>query len=258
MFATKTRILVALATYNERDNLGGLVAEICAAMPDADVLIMDDGSPDGTGELADSLARGNRRIKVIHRAGKLGLGTAVLAIMQYAMDSHYQLLITMDADFSHHPRYLPDLVGGMDRADVMIGSRYVPGGGVENWPRSRQFMSRAANGLVRLLLHMPIRDASGNYRCYRVATLRQANLDNLVSTGYSFLEEVLHRCHLAGCRFGETPIVFVERRAGRSKADLREMIRSFSGLLRLGWRARFRQASMMPVHQEPMPIKKAG
>jgi dolichol-phosphate mannosyltransferase len=158
----------------------------------------------------------------------------------------------MDADFSHHPRYLPELLGGMDQADVMIGSRYVPGGGTENWPWSRRMMSRATNGLVRLMLGMPVRDASGNYRCYRVALLRNANLDDLLSRGYSFQQEALYRCWLAGARLGETPIVFAERRGGYSKANLREIVRSLWALGRLFWRARFRRSSMMP-RERPSP-----
>lgn len=244
------RILIALATYNERDNLAPLVAEIRAAVPTADVLILDDNSPDGTGAIADQLAQVDGRVTVLHRAGKLGLGTAVLAIIRRAIERDYDLLVTMDADFSHHPRYLPDLLGRMTDADITIGSRYVAGGGVENWPLSRRLMSRATSRLVRLLLGLPIRDTSGNYRCYRIAVLRRANLDNIVSAGYSFLQEVLHRCHLAGARFAETPIVFVDRRVGSSKAGLKEMAGSLSALFRLGWRARFHRASMLPMSEQ--------
>lgn len=246
MTATQPRTLIALATYNERDNLAPLVADIRAAAPAADVLILDDNSPDGTGAAADALARQDARVFVIHRTGKLGLGTAILAIMRFAIEQDYDFLLTMDADFSHHPRYLSAILTGMDRADVMIGSRYVPGGGVENWPWSRRMMSRSTGRLVRVLLGMPARDTSGNYRCYRVELLRRANLDNLLSTGYSFQQEVLHRCHLAGARLGETPIIFADRKVGKSKANLKEIARSLATLMRLGWRAWFNQAAMMP------------
>jgi dolichol-phosphate mannosyltransferase len=246
MLTAPPRVLIALATYNERDNLAPLVQAIRTSVPAADVLILDDHSPDGTGAAADALAQQDAKIRVIHRAGKLGLGTAVLAIMRFALEKNYDLLLTMDADFSHQPRYLPDLLEGMDRADVMIGSRYVPGGGVENWPLSRRLMSRTTGRLVRLLLGMPVGDSSGNYRCYRVSLLRRTNLDNLLSHGYSFQQEVLHRCHLAGAQLGETPIIFADRRVGVSKANLKEIVRSLSTLLRLGWRARFHKASMMP------------
>ena len=257
MNASQPRVLIALATYNERDNLAPLVQAIRATLPAADVLILDDNSPDGTGAAADLLAQQDARIHVIHRTGKLGLGTAILAVMRFAMDKNYDHLLTMDADFSHHPRYLSDILQGMNHADVMIGSRYVPGGGVENWPLSRRLMSRTTGQLVRFLLGMPARDTSGNYRCYRVSLLRRANLDQLLSSGYSFQQEVLHRCFLAGARLGETPIIFADRKAGQSKANLKEIVRSLSTLLRLGWRARIDKASMMP-RTEATPARRAA
>ena len=241
-----SRVLVALATYNERDQLAALIQEIRANVHDVDILVLDDNSPDGTGELADELAAKDSRLNVIHRHSKLGLGTALLAIMNHAINRRYEFLITLDADFSHHPRYMPNLMRGMEQADVVIGSRYVRGGGTDNWPWHRRLMSRLANGLVRVLLGLPVHDASGNYRCYRVSMLRNANLENLLSRGYSFQQEALHRCWLAGARLAETPIVFAERKAGRSKADLAEITSSLWALLRLGWRARFRKCEMMP------------
>jgi dolichol-phosphate mannosyltransferase len=231
--------LVSLATYNERDNLAPLLAEIHKAVPAAELLVIDDNSPDGTGRLADELAASNSRLHVLHRPGKLGLGTAILAGMRYALDHDYDLFINMDADFSHHPRYLPALLAGMDRHDVMIGSRYVPGGGSENWPLSRQLMSRSINFLVSLLMRIPARDCSGGYRCYRVAKLRQARLDRVRSRGYSFQQEVLYRCRQAGCRIGETPIIFENRRAGKSKVDAREAVRSIAMIFRIGLPAFF-------------------
>jgi dolichol-phosphate mannosyltransferase len=246
MYSTQPQTLIALATFNECDNLAPLVQEIRAAVAGAEVLILDDNSPDGTGAAADALASQDARIHVIHRTGKLGLGTAILAMMRFAVQNDYEFLVTMDADFSHHPRYLPGILKGMDHADVMIGSRYVAGGGVENWPLSRWLMSRSTGQLVHFLLGMPVRDTSGNYRCYRVSLLRRANLDNLLSHGYSFQQEVLHRCYLAGARLGETPIIFADRKAGQSKANLTEIVRSLSTLVRLGWRATLDKASMMP------------
>jgi dolichol-phosphate mannosyltransferase len=233
------RLLVATATYNERDNLSALIREILQVMPDADVLVVDDHSPDGTGRLADELAAADPRIHVVHRAGKLGLGTAILAEMRYAMDYGFDLLVNMDADFSHHPRYLPALVAGMKRHDLMIGSRYVGGGGTLNWPMSRRLMSWGINALVRLLLRIPARDTSGGYRCYRVAMLRRTNLENLLSRGYSFQEEVLYRCRRAGCKIGETPIIFEDRRAGASKVNHWEIARSLGIIVWLGINAIF-------------------
>jgi dolichol-phosphate mannosyltransferase len=235
--ASPPRILVSLATYNERDNLTPLTAEIHAFLPAADILVIDDNSPDGTGQLADELVARQPHLHVLHRTGKLGLGTAILTAMRYAMDHAYDLLINMDADFSHHPRYLPALVAGMDRHDVMIGSRYVPNGGTENWPFKRRLISKSVNNLVRLLMRIPARDCSGAYRCYRVSKLRQVPLDKVLSRGYSFQQEVLYRCRRAGCRLGETPIVFADRRAGSSKVNTGEAVRSMSLLLYLGARA---------------------
>jgi dolichol-phosphate mannosyltransferase len=233
------RLLVSLATYNERDNLGPLIRDIHQALPAADVLVVDDASPDGTGKLADELAAQDPRVRVLHRAGKLGLGTAILTAMRHAMEHGYDFLINMDADFSHHPRHLPALMAGMGRRDVMIGSRYVPGGGTVNWPLSRRLMSRGVNAVVRMLMRLPPRDCSGAYRCYRVGLLRKAHLERLVSRGYSFQQEVLYRCRRAGARLGETPIVFENRRAGSSKVNLREAVRSLSLLLYLGTLAFF-------------------
>ncbi len=233
------RVLVSMATYKERDNLAPLIEEIHKVVPAADVLVTDDNSPDGTGQLADELAAADPRIHVIHRAGKLGLGTAILAAMRYAMINGYDLMVNMDADFSHHPRYLPALLAGMKRHDLMIGSRYVPGGGTLNWPWSRQMMSAGINLLVRLLMRIPARDTSGGYRCYQVALLRRTNLDHLLSRGYSFQEEVLYRCRRAGCKIGETPIIFEDRRAGASKVNPWEVARSLSIIVYLGVKATF-------------------
>jgi dolichol-phosphate mannosyltransferase len=232
--APEPRLLVSLATYNERDNVGPLVAEIQQALPSADVLVIDDNSPDGTGDLADRLAVDDPHVRVMHRAGKLGLGTAIFAAMRYAMDEQYDFLINMDADFSHHPRYLPAIVAGMSRNDVMIGSRYVKGGGTANWPLSRQMMSWGVGLVVRVLMRIPARDTSGAYRCYRVSKLRQAHLEKLRSRGYSFQQEVLYRCRKAGCKIGETPIIFENRRAGSSKVNPKEAVRSMAMILRLG------------------------
>ena len=233
------RILVAIATYKERENLNPLVREILTYVPGADVLIIDDNSPDGTGQLAEEMAAADPRIHVLHRKGKLGLGTAILTGMRYAADHNYDLLVTMDADFSHHPRYLPSVLAGMAHKDVMIGSRYVAGGGTLHWPLSRRLMSRGVNGIVRMLMRIPARDTSGGFRCYRVDKLRQTDLGHLLSHGYSFQEEVLYRCHKAGCRIGETPIIFEDRRAGTSKVDPREVVRSLGVLLLLGLKAMF-------------------
>ncbi len=228
------RTLISIATYNERDNLAALIDQIHEQVPPADVLVVDDNSPDGTGRLAEVLAAADPRVHVLHRPGKLGLGTAILTGMRYAVAHGYDYFVNMDADFSHDPRYLPILLEGMNHKDVMIGSRYVPGGGVENWPWKRELVSRAVNGLARILLRLSPRDTSGGYRCYRVAKLRSMVFEPLRSRGYSFQQEMLYRCRKAGCRLGETPIVFADRRAGQSKVNLKEVVQSLRVILGLG------------------------
>ena len=252
MQAGSPRLLVSVATYNERDNVPKLIDEIHQHAPQADVLVVDDNSPDGTGRVVDELAAQDSRIKALHRPGKLGLGTAIVAAMRYAQANGYDLLLNMDADFSHPPRYIPALLAGMDTRDVMIGSRYVPGGGTRNWPWVREKISRGVNGLVRFFFRMGVRDASGAFRCYRVSKLQDVRFDRLVSRGYSFQQEVLYRCRLAGCRLGETPIVFENRRAGKSKVNPKEAARSFLTIVYLGVRALLgveRRASRRPADQ---------
>jgi dolichol-phosphate mannosyltransferase len=230
------RLLVSLATYNEAGNIAALIAEVHKVVPHADVLVIDDNSPDGTGRIVSELAERDPRVHVLHRPGKLGLGTATLAAMKFAMTQNYDYLLNMDADFSHPPRYLPGMLAGMSKYDVMIGSRYVRGGGTENWPLPRRVISQTVNLVVRFLFRMPVKDASGAFRCYRVGTLRGAELDRVRSRGYSFQQEVLFRCYKAGAKLGEYPILFENRRAGASKVNRKEAVRSMSMLLYLGLR----------------------
>jgi dolichol-phosphate mannosyltransferase len=234
------KLLVVIATYNERENLPRLLERVLAEQPDAHILVVDDNSPDGTGRLADELAARDDRIKVMHRSGKLGLGTAIVAGMRYAIDRGYELVLVMDADFSHHPRYVPALAAGADGYDVTVGSRYVPGGGVPDWPVWRRFMSRGINLYARVLLSLPARDVSGAFRCYKTSVLRRVAFDRIVSRGYSFQEEILWRCHRVGARLGEVPIVFEDRRFGRSKINHREALAALLILLWLGLGRMFR------------------
>ncbi len=229
------RLLVTLCTYNERENLGEIIPEIFRFAPHANILVIDDNSPDGTGQLAEELAAQDSRVHVLHRAGKLGLGTATLAGFAYAIEQGYDLLINLDADFSHHPRHLPALLECMSRADVSIGSRYVVGGGVVGWGLKRHLMSQGINWYARLLLRLRTKDNSGSYRCYRIAKLRELDLSKFRARGYAFQEEVLYRCRRIGCRFEETPIMFEDRRYGESKINLREVIEALRVLLVLGW-----------------------
>lgn len=233
------RTLVTVATYNEIENLPKLVEDIFQYAPDADLLVIDDNSPDGTGRWCDGRAAADPRVHCLHRPGKLGLGTATIAGMKYAIERGYRYVLNMDADFSHHPKYLPDLLAGMEpgdgpAVDVMIGSRYIPGGGVEGWPLRRHLMSRGVNLYARSLLGLKPKDCSGAFRCYRVELLRRMDFDRIRSRGYSFQEEVLWRLKRLGARFAETPIVFVDRREGASKINSRESLAALWIILRLG------------------------
>ena len=221
------KTLVTIATYNEIENLPPLVDRILTCAPDVEILVIDDNSPDGTGRWCDERIAVDPRLHCLHRTGKLGLGTAILAGMQYALDNGYTFIVNMDADFSHDPSHLPELIGGMNRngqgeIDVMIGSRYVPGGRIEGWPIKRHFMSRAINLYSRTLLGLKPKDCSGGYRCYRASRLAQLDFATLKSRGYSFQEEMLWQLKRLGCRFAETPITFVDRQRGNSKIDSRE------------------------------------
>ena len=230
---TTARILVALATYNEAENLPGLVDAIFRALPEAEVLVVDDNSPDGTGRWCDQRAAGEARLHCLHRARKLGLGSATLEAMRFALMRGYEVFVTLDADWSHDPRYLPELVAATQRADVAIGSRYVAGGAIDGWPWYRRRLSRAINGLSRVALRLPVRDSSGAFRAYRVESLRRLRLEDVRAEGYAYLEETLWHLDRAGATFAEVPITFHERRAGRSKVSLREATSKLGTVLRL-------------------------
>lgn len=224
------RILAVIATYNERENVAALLDAIFAQLPRAEALVVDDGSPDGTGAIVEEYRRRDGRVHVIHRSGKLGLGSAILTAMRFAIDNGYDFLLTMDADFSHPPDKLPALLAGMADHDVMIGSRYVRGGKISGWGIGRIVMSRAINLYTRALLRVPAKDCSGGFRCYRVAKLARIDFSRVYSTGYSFLEELLFHCHQVGCRIGEVPIHFENRLLGTSKMSLRESLRALWAL----------------------------
>lgn len=198
------------------------------------MLVVDDGSPDGTGQLADELAKADPRVLVLHRPHKMGLGTAILAAIDYAIRHDYQLLVNLDADFSHPPDRIPALIAAMDQADVVIGSRYVAGGKVERWGLERRVMSWAINTYARLLLRLPLRDTSGSFRCYRVAELAGLDFSLVKARGYAVLQELLYRCRRMGCRFAEVPITFEDRRFGQSKINYREVAAALWVMFQLG------------------------
>lgn len=214
---TERRTLIIIPTYNERENLENILAAIHDVVPHVHVLIVDDGSPDGTGEIADRLRRGDERIHVLHREGKLGLGTAYIAGFKYALERDYERIFEMDADFSHDPKYLPQMLAACETHDLAIGSRYVTGGGTENWGLARRFISRGGGLYARTILGVSIRDLTAGFMCYRRETLEAIDLDAVSSTGYVFQIELKYRVHKLGRSIVEIPIVFPDRVAGVSK-----------------------------------------
>jgi dolichol-phosphate mannosyltransferase len=234
------RLLITLCTYNERENIEQLIPEIHAFVPEAEILVVDDNSPDGTGEYADQLARDDSRIHVLHRPGKQGLGTATVAAFQYGIEQGFELLLNLDADFSHPPRFIPDLIAGCRDHDVSIGSRYVEGGSVEGWGPKRHLMSWGINCYARCMLGLKTRDNSGSFRCYRVDVLRQVDWTKARAKGYAFQEEILFRLRRAGARFTEVPFRFEERRFGETKINWQEAVSAAWVLLRLRFERRDR------------------
>lgn len=211
-----SRAVMVLPTYDEADNLTWIVGRILAATT-ADVLVVDDASPDGTGQIADGLAAADPRVHVLHRQGKEGLGRAYLAGFDWALQRGYDVIGEIDADGSHQPEQLPALFAALDHADLVIGSRWVPGGSVVNWSRGRELLSRGGNLYVRLLLGMRVRDATAGLRLFRRTTLERIDLDSVHSTGYVFQTDLAYRTVTAGLRVVEVPIEFVERVRGESK-----------------------------------------
>lgn len=219
MSSTLDRVIVLIPTYNERESLPGVVARLRTAVPSADVLVLDDNSPDGTGALADELAAGDRQVTVLHREGKQGLGRAYLAGFDWALQHGYDAVVEMDADGSHQPEQLHRLLEAAARADLVIGSRWVPGGATHNWPHRRNALSRGANLYTRAALGIPVRDATAGYRLYRTRALRAMDLEGVASAGYCFQVDLTLRAVDRGLQVVEVPIDFVEREEGTSKMD---------------------------------------
>ena len=215
-----------LPTYNEAENILPLSSEILAVAPGIEVLVVDDNSPDGTSALVEERAKSVPEIHLLRREGKLGIGTAYLAGFRFALNHGFEQVFTMDADFSHSPRYIPQMLDAMRTHDVVIGSRYVPGGGIENWPPHRRILSAFANFYTRTLLRLPVHDCTAGFRCYSAEVLRSVEPFDIQASGYSFLEDMVYRVCRCGFRVREVPIVFENRRAGSSKIDSPEIYRA--------------------------------
>jgi len=243
------RVLVVVPTYDERENLPGALERLRTHVPDADVLVVDDGSPDGTGELAEKLAEreaaqdATRRVHVLHRAGKLGLGTAYVAGFGWALERGYDVVVEMDADGSHRAQDLPLLLAGIADADLVLGSRWVPGGSVLNWPMSRHVLSRGANTYTRIVLGIPLRDATGGFRAYRADLLGKLGLDDVASQGYCFQVDMAWRAVRTGARVVEVPITFVERELGHSKMSRAIVLEALVSVTRWGIAERSRRVA---------------
>ena len=236
------RVVMVVPTYNEAENLSWIIGRLREAQPGVDVLVVDDGSPDGTGWIADELAAADPQVRVLHRSEKAGLGAAYRAGFRVALDAGYDVIGEMDADGSHQPEELSRLVDALrDGADLVIGSRWVRGGSIVNWPKSREALSRGGNLYVRLLLGMPVRDATAGFRLFRRATLETIDIDQVTSTGYVFQTDMAYRTLQAGLKVVEVPIEFVERVRGDSKMSPDVATESLKSITRWGLRERARQ-----------------
>jgi len=220
------RCLVILPAYNEAENVLPLSREVLKQDVGIEVLVVDDASPDGTARLVTEAMADEPRLHLLEREAKLGLGSAYLAGFRYGLERDYERILTMDCDFSHSPRYLPELLQAMNDCDMVIGSRYVEGGGIKNWALHRRVLSAFANFYTRVLLRLPVRDCTAGYRCYSRAVLEQVNPFDSEVSGYSFLEEMVWRVHRAGFRVREVPIIFEDRYSGASKIDHHEIYRA--------------------------------
>ncbi len=235
------RVVMVVPTYNEAENLAWIVGRLREAQPGVDVLVVDDGSPDGTGRIADELAAADAQVSVLHRAEKAGLGAAYRAGFRVALDAGYDVIGEMDADGSHQPEQLQRLIDALRTADLVIGSRWIPGGSIVNWPKSREALSRGGNLYVRLLLGMPVKDATAGFRLFRRATLEKIDIEQVRSTGYVFQTDMAYRTLQAGLKVVEVPIEFIERVRGDSKMSPDVAKESLKSITRWGLRERARQ-----------------
>ena len=239
-------VLVIVPTYDERENLRPITERLFAAVPSVHLLVVDDGSPDGTGQLADELAAADPRVHVLHRSEKAGLGAAYIAGFTWARQHGYDVVVEMDADGSHSPEQLPRLLSALEHADLVLGSRWVDGGEVVNWPKSRELLSRGGNAYTRAVLRLPLQDATGGYRAYRRCVLDALPLDRVASQGYCFQVDLAWQTWRAGFDVAEVPITFVERERGRSKMSRAIVLEA---LWRVTWWGLHRS------HARPRPVR---
>lgn len=232
--SSRGHCLVITPTYNEALNIERLIAEVLAQSPKLDILVVDDNSPDGTGDLVEAMAQKTDRVRLMRRPGKLGLGTAYVDGFKYGLQQGYNFFIQMDADFSHRPVYLPQMLAIAERStDVVLGSRNVPGGRVENWSKRRELISKGGSAYARLVLGMPVMDCTGGFKCFRARAFQHIDLENIRSNGYAFQVEMNYRCVQAGLRMCELPIIFPDRVAGASKMSMRIVLEAATMVLKL-------------------------
>lgn len=252
------KTLIIIPTYNEYENLQPLLRSIFSYAPHTDILIVDDNSPDGTGELADQLHENDSRIHVVHRPGKLGLGTAYVDGFKYAISHGYDAAFEMDADFSHDPQYLPNFLLAIEDAHLVIGSRYIPGGATPNWSLTRRLISGCGNIFARFMLGIPVHDCTAGYRCYRREVLESIDLDSIQSQGYAFQVELAYRVMKQGFVIVETPIVFMDRRVGKSKMSRKIVAEAFFYVLRTRLGKPVPSASSLPIQNKQSNVVGPG
>lgn len=234
----KLKTLIVIPTYNEAENIFTLLDAVHAQVPETDILVVDDNSPDGTATMVETRMKEDKRLSILKRPGKLGLGSAYIAGFKVALERGYDAIFEMDADFSHNPKYLPGFIEAIKEADLVLGSRYVEGGGVENWALSRKIISIGGSLYARIILGVPYRDLTGGFKCFRRETLAAIDLDGVHSEGYSFQIEMTYRVHKKGLRIREIPIVFADRLGGKSKMSWKIFIEAIYRVWQMRWTVR--------------------
>lgn len=227
-------LLITVCTFNEAENIGSLISELRKFAPDADILVVDDNSPDGTADLVQQRSIDDPGLHLLLRMANKGLGASTVDAFQYAIDRKYRYLLNLDADFSHQPKHIPGLIAAMKTHDVSIGSRYIRGGSISGWKWTRHVMSRCVNFYVHVWLKLKAKDSSGSFRCYHVSKLAEIDWQKTISRGYAFQEEILYRCQRIGCSFQEVPIAFEDRTRGTTNLNGKEIVRAVWDLFKLG------------------------